>query len=86
MKVHDLPSALTRTNVLTFLALLGAVATLGLGAAAIAQGRWDDAEKALTEARDTGTEDVTAAAAYGLAYVAALLAGAVWIFQYRDFK
>lgn len=26
------------------------------------------------------------AAAYGLAYVAALLAGAVWIFQYRDFK
>lgn len=26
------------------------------------------------------------ATAYGLAYVAALLAGAVWIFQYRDFK
>lgn len=26
------------------------------------------------------------AAAYGLAYVATLLAGAVWIFQYRDFK
>jgi len=26
------------------------------------------------------------AAGYGLAYVAALLAGAVWIFQYRDFK
>ena len=26
------------------------------------------------------------AAAYGLAYVVALLAGAVWIFQYRDFK
>lgn len=26
------------------------------------------------------------AAAYGLAYVAALLAGAVWIFHYRDFK
>jgi ABC-type transport system involved in multi-copper enzyme maturation permease subunit len=26
------------------------------------------------------------AAAYGLAYVAALLVGAVWIFQYRDFK
>jgi ABC-type transport system involved in multi-copper enzyme maturation permease subunit len=26
------------------------------------------------------------AAAYGVAYVAALLAGAVWIFQYRDFK
>jgi hypothetical protein len=26
------------------------------------------------------------AAAYGFAYVAALLAVAVWIFQYRDFK
>lgn len=26
------------------------------------------------------------AAAYGIAYVAALLVGAIWIFQYRDFK
>jgi hypothetical protein len=26
------------------------------------------------------------AAAYALTYVAALLAAAVWIFQYRDFK
>ncbi len=26
------------------------------------------------------------AAAYGIAYVAAPLVGAIWIFQYRDFK
>jgi tetratricopeptide (TPR) repeat protein len=47
-----------------------AFATLGLGAAAMGQDRWDDAEKAFTEARDTGTAEVSAAAEYGLAAVA----------------
>jgi tetratricopeptide (TPR) repeat protein len=47
-----------------------AFATLGLGAAAMGQDRWDEAEKAFTEARDAGTADVSAAAEYGLAAVA----------------
>ena len=34
------------------------------------QKRWDDATRALTEARDTGTPDVTSAAEYALAVVA----------------
>lgn len=46
------------------------VARLGLGVVALAEGRWDDAERLLTEARDTGTPAVAAAAKYGLAVVA----------------
>ncbi len=59
---------------------LGAFATLGLGAVALVQGRLDDATKALTDARDTGTAAIGAAADYGLAAVA-FQRGAV-----REFK
>jgi tetratricopeptide (TPR) repeat protein len=48
----------------------GALASLGLGAAALAQDQWDAAAQAFTEARDTGTARVVAAAEYGLAVVA----------------
>ncbi|PYM12475.1 MAG: hypothetical protein DMD81_23885, partial [Candidatus Rokuibacteriota bacterium] len=47
-----------------------ALATLGLGAVAMAQGRWDEAERRFKEARDTGTVAITAAADYGLTCVA----------------
>src|SRR5262249_26825719 len=47
-----------------------AMATLGLGAVAMGQGRWDEAEKRFKETRDTGTVAITAAAEYGLACVA----------------
>jgi tetratricopeptide (TPR) repeat protein len=48
----------------------GPLAKLGLGTAGMLQGRWDEATRALTEARDTGTPDVTSAAEYALAVVA----------------
>jgi tetratricopeptide (TPR) repeat protein len=44
-------------------------ARLGLGAAALVDERLDDATKAFTEARDTGTPAIAAAAEYGLAAV-----------------
>lgn len=43
------------------------VATLGLAGVALSQGRLDEATKLFTDARDTGTADVAAAAEYGLA-------------------
>ncbi|MGH7325461.1 MAG: tetratricopeptide repeat protein, partial [Candidatus Rokuibacteriota bacterium] len=46
------------------------IGRLGLGMAALLQERWDDAARDLTEARDTGTPAITAAAEYGLAVVA----------------
>jgi TolA-binding protein len=49
---------------------MDAFATLGLGGVALAQGRWDEAERRLKEARDIGTPEITAAADYGLAGVA----------------
>jgi tetratricopeptide (TPR) repeat protein len=49
---------------------LGPFASLGLGAVAMSRSRWDDAGKSFTEARDTGTPDVIAAAEYGLAAIA----------------
>lgn len=45
---------------------VGAVASLGVGMAALAQGRLEDASRALNEARDQGTADVVATADYGL--------------------
>jgi len=48
----------------------GALATLGLGVAQLAQGQWEPAKGLLTDARDNGTPAVAAAAAYGLAVVA----------------
>ena len=53
-----------------------AFASLGTGAIALRQNRWDEAAKAFTEARDAGTPDVVAAAEYGLA-VAGFQKGAV---------
>jgi tetratricopeptide (TPR) repeat protein len=47
----------------------GAIAVLGRATAALAQESWPEATKALTEARDTGTQDIIAAAEYGLAVV-----------------
>lgn len=49
---------------------VGAFASLGLGTVALVQGRLDAATKALTDARDTGTADISAMADYGLAAVA----------------
>ena len=54
---------------------VGALAHLGFGVAALAQSRWSDATRPLTEARDTGTPDIAAAAEYSLA-VAAFQRGA----------
>ncbi|MET0487132.1 MAG: tetratricopeptide repeat protein [Candidatus Rokuibacteriota bacterium] len=48
---------------------LGPFASLGLGAVAMGRSRWDDAAKSFTEARDSGTPGVTAAAEYGLAAI-----------------
>jgi hypothetical protein len=45
-----------------------------------------DVGNPVVQGRPVPATAVGLAAAYGLAYVAALLAGAVWIFQYRDFK
>lgn len=45
-----------------------------------------DVAAAVVHGRPVPVAVISLAAAYGLAYVAALLAGAVWIFQYRDFK
>ncbi|MGH7408615.1 MAG: ABC transporter permease [Candidatus Methylomirabilales bacterium] len=45
-----------------------------------------DVGGAVVHGRPVPATVATLAAAYGLAYAAALLAGAVWIFQYRDFK
>jgi tetratricopeptide (TPR) repeat protein len=64
------PLALARREGLT------AFASLGTGAVALRQGRWDEATKAFTEARDAGTPDIVAAAEYGLA-AAAFQRGAV---------
>ncbi len=55
---------------------LAAFASLGTGALALRQNRWDDAAKAFTEARDAGTPDIVAAADYGMA-VAGFHKGAV---------
>jgi tetratricopeptide (TPR) repeat protein len=55
---------------------LAAFASLGTGAIALRQNRWDDAAKAFTEAREAGTPDVVAAAEYGMA-VAGFHKGAV---------
>src|SRR5262249_60238941 len=49
---------------------VGHLATLGLGATALAQGQLEPATRQFTEARDTGTADVAAIANYGLAMVA----------------
>src|SRR5262249_61925241 len=49
---------------------VGSVAQVGLGATAIAEGKWAEATSRLTEARDGGTADVAAIAGYGLAVVA----------------
>jgi len=49
---------------------MGPFATLGLGAIAMSRGRVDEATKSFTEARDTGTPNVVAAAEYGLAAIA----------------
>jgi tetratricopeptide (TPR) repeat protein len=48
----------------------GAIASLGLGSAALAQGRVDEAQQKFTEAREGGTPDIVAAAEYGLAGIA----------------
>ena len=45
-----------------------------------------DVGGAVVHGRPVPAAVATLAGAYGLAYVAALLAAAVWIFQYRDFK
>jgi ABC-type transport system involved in multi-copper enzyme maturation permease subunit len=45
-----------------------------------------DVGAAVVHGRGVPATVAVLAAAYGFAYVAALLAGAVWIFQYRDFK
>jgi TolA-binding protein len=55
---------------------LTAFASLGTGAIALSEQRWDEAGKAFTEARDGGTPDIVAAAEYGLA-VASFQKGAV---------
>ena len=55
---------------------LAAFASLGTGAIALRQNRWDDAAKAFTEAREAGTPDIAAAAEYGMA-VAGFHKGAV---------
>jgi tetratricopeptide (TPR) repeat protein len=55
---------------------LTAFASLGTGALALRQQRWDDATKAFADARDAGTPDVAAAAEYGAA-VAAFQKGSV---------
>jgi tetratricopeptide (TPR) repeat protein len=49
---------------------LTAFASLGSGAAALAEQRWDDAEREFKETRASGTPDLVAAADYGLAAVA----------------
>lgn len=49
---------------------LTAFADLGSGVAALAQRQWNDAARALTQARDGGTAGIQAAAQYGLAVVA----------------
>jgi tetratricopeptide (TPR) repeat protein len=46
---------------------LGAFASVGAGAIALEQKRWDDAVKRFEEARDAGTPDIVAAAEYGIA-------------------
>jgi tetratricopeptide (TPR) repeat protein len=74
----DLPNA-QRSLALARREGLAAFSSLGMGAIALRQRRWDDAKQAFTEARDAGTPDVAAAADYGLA-VAAFQTGAV-----RDF-
>ncbi len=48
----------------------GALAQLGLGTAALALKRWDEAARALGDARDNGTAEITARAEEGLAAVA----------------
>lgn len=45
-----------------------------------------DVGAAVVHGRSVPAATAGLAAAYGLAYVVALLAGAVWIFHYRDFK
>jgi tetratricopeptide (TPR) repeat protein len=59
---------------------VGALASLGLGVAALGERRWDEASRELAAARDTGTAAVAAAAEYGLA-VAAFHRGAVAEFK-----
>src|SRR5207244_10217086 len=59
---------------------VGPLAALGLGAAALAQGQLEPATSKLTEARDGGTAEVAAVAAYGLAVVAFQRGGV------KDFK
>jgi TolA-binding protein len=49
---------------------VGAIAQLGFGVAALAQSRWQDAVRPLSEARDTGAPDIATAAEYGLAVAA----------------
>lgn len=49
----------------------GSLASLGLGAVALERRRADEATRYFTEARDTGTAEMTAAAEYGLAAAAA---------------
>lgn len=49
---------------------LTAFASLGTGAIALRQQRWDEASKAFADARDAGTPDVVAAAEYGQAVAA----------------
>lgn len=60
---------------------VGALASLGLGAIALQQAQWDAAKARFSEARDTGTPAVAAAAEYGLAAVAFTTPGAVREFQ-----
>ncbi|HSB73848.1 MAG TPA: ABC transporter permease [Candidatus Methylomirabilis sp.] len=64
---------LTQATVLILYLVLPNLASLDVGAAVV---RGETVPAAIA----------WLAAAYGLAYVAALLASAVWIFQYRDFK
>jgi hypothetical protein len=45
-----------------------------------------DVGAAVVQGRSIPPILVGLAAAYGMAYVGALLVGAIWIFQYRDFK
>ncbi len=59
---------------------LGAFATLGAGAIALRERRWDDAIRLFDDARDAGTPDIVAAAEYGAA-TARYAKGAV-----RDFR
>jgi tetratricopeptide (TPR) repeat protein len=49
---------------------VGALANLGLGAAALGQQRWDEAERELKEARESGTAAIGGVAEYGLAAIA----------------